>query len=246
MPAPRLPQSVAAKMGYYVYLYVDPRDDRIFYVGKGRGARALAHFDAQAKVGVKEVMAELAAAGIAPRLEILAHGLPSEQVAFQIEAAAIDLVGVENLSNAVRGHHHAKGRMSLAEVVARYTRKPAGIKEPSVLIRISRLYRYGMTAVELYDATRSAWRVGPKREKVELAFAVHEGVIREVYRVHAWHPAGSTFNVRFDGRGEDLPDRWEFVGKVAEEELRQRYINRYVGDLFPQGAQNPIAYVNVD
>lgn len=246
MPFPRLPQSVAAKMGYYVYLYLDPRDGRIFYVGKGKGARALAHLDEGANPEVKAVLEELAGAGLPPRIEILAHGLPDAETAFRVEAAAIDLLGVEGLANAVRGHHHAKGRMSLDEVVALYARKPARIREPSVLIRISRLYRYGMAAVELYDATRSAWKVGPKRERVQLAFAVHEGVIREVYRVHAWHPGGSTFNVRFDGRGEDLPDRWEFVGKVAEQEVRQRYINRYVGHLFPQGAQNPIAYVNVD
>lgn len=243
---PSISRAMAAKLGYYVYLYVDPRDERVFYVGKGKGARALAHLDNDAREGVQAVLAELASAGMTPRIEILSHGLPDAETAFRVESAAIDLLGVGNLGNAVRGHHSQKGRMSLEEVVALYTRKPARIREPAILIRISRLYRYGMTAVELYDATRSAWKVGAKREQVELAFAVHDGVVREVYEVQDWLPAGSTFNSRFDGRGSPRTDRWEFVGVVAKDSIRNRYMNRYVGDMFRQGAQNPIAYVNVD
>ena len=33
----RIPSDVARKIGHYVYLYVDPRTRRPFYVGKGRG-----------------------------------------------------------------------------------------------------------------------------------------------------------------------------------------------------------------
>jgi len=39
---------------------------------------------------------------------------------------------------------------------------------------------------------------------------------------------------------------WEFVGTIAEDHVRRRYINRYVGHLFTQGAQNPISYVNLE
>ena len=104
-----------------------------------------------------------------------------------------------------------------------------------------------MTDTEVYDATRSAWVVGERRrELAEYAFSVFEGVVREVYRIAQWLPAGSTFNTRSDGRGITAPNRWEFVGTLAEPKIRDRYINRYVGDLFTQGAQNPISYVNID
>jgi hypothetical protein len=33
---------------------------------------------------------------------------------------------------------------------------------------------------------------------------------------------------------------------LAEEPLRKRYVGKFVGDRFTQGAQNPIADVNVD
>ena len=67
--------------------------------------------------------------------------------------------------------------------------------------------RYGMSDVELYDATRSAWRVGPRRRHARYAFSVFEGVVREVYLIAGWMSAGSTFNVRRDRRGMRDPDR---------------------------------------
>ena len=39
----KIPPEVARKIGHCVYLYVDPRNGRPFYVGKGQGSRALAH-----------------------------------------------------------------------------------------------------------------------------------------------------------------------------------------------------------
>ena len=141
----------------------------------------------------------------------------------------------------MRGHGAKYGRLPLAEVVAHYTREKANIREPAMLIRINKLYRYGMTDVELYDATRSAWKVRPKREEAECAFSVFEGVVREVYTISEWLPAGSTFNLRSDGRGVKRPGRWEFVGAIAPDRLLNRYVNRYVGHLYSQGAQNSIS-----
>ena len=42
-----IPPEVADRLGYYVYLYIDPRSDRPFYVGKGQGRRILAHLSAE-------------------------------------------------------------------------------------------------------------------------------------------------------------------------------------------------------
>jgi hypothetical protein len=241
----RIPVAVARRLKHYVYLYSNPLDNSVFYIGKGSGARALAHLEDVDKRKVQRIIREIRSAGKEPQIEILAHSLPDAATALKVEAAAIDLVGIGRLANLVRGHGARLGRISVEDLVARYTRKPVPIREPSLLIRPSQLYHYGITEAELYDATRSAWRVGPDRDRVELAFAVFEGVVREVYRVAAWLPAGSTFNHRWHGRAMKRAGRWEFVGVIAAAEIRKRYLNRYVGHYFTRGGQNPIAYVNI-
>jgi len=246
-PQLKIPRAVASKLGYYVYVYVNPSDNSVFYVGKGKGARALAHLDAAERKKVTALIRKIRSAGSEPRIDILAHALPSEDVAFAVEAAVIDLIGVHNLTNSVRGHTKAKyGRTPLSQLIGLYTKRKPVISEPSILIRINRAYHFGMTEVELYDATRSAWKVGDKKDKAQYAFAVYEGVVREVYRITDWLPGGSTFAAQHQGKRKRRPGRWEFVGTLADIEVRQRYVNSYVGHLFPKGAQNPVLYLNID
>jgi hypothetical protein len=240
---PKIPPAVARKLGHYVYLYVNPLDDSILYVGKGKGGRALVHLDDPKK---RQVFKAIRAAGAEPRVEILAHHLPSSRVALQVEAAVIGALGRSNLSNLVDGQCETPlGRAPLGQIIAYYTRKRIQIKEPAILIRINRHYRYGMSPSELYDVTRSAWVVGDRKDKVAYAFAVFEGVVREVYQITQWLPGGSTFNSVHVGDRRGHRHRWEFVGVLAPDKLRRRYIDGYVGHLFDQGAQNPISYANL-
>ena len=43
IPINEFPRSVIEKLGFYVYLLIDPRTDKVFYVGKGTGNRIFAH-----------------------------------------------------------------------------------------------------------------------------------------------------------------------------------------------------------
>ncbi len=101
-----------------------------------------------------------------------------------------------------------------------------------------------MTPTELYDATRASWKVGTRATRASYAMPVFEGIVREVYEIAEWLKSGTTFNSRFP-RGDRKRDRMEFIGRLADERLRRRYVDRYVGKYFRNGAQNPIAYVNV-
>ena len=102
-----------------------------------------------------------------------------------------------------------------------------------------------MSASDLYDATRASWKLGPRRKHAKYALAVFEGIVREVYEITEWLPAGSTFNSR-NPRGVSSPKRWEFVGRLAPEAVRRRYLNRDVRRYFKQAARNPIRYAGYD
>lgn len=241
-----IPPEVAHHLGYYVYLYIDPRTGNPFYVGKGQGQRALSHLSAEGESRKARILAELKQVGVAPQVDILAHALPNEETAFRIEAAIIDFFGLDVLSNAVRGWQSIQlGRMSLKELVIYYAATPVDIDDKVLLIRINKLYRHGMPATELYEATRGVWKLGERREKAKFAFAVFEGVVREVYEIYSWHPAGSQHYESRSAADVTLKGRWEFKGKVAADEFRNKYIDRSVKKYLPAKAQNPIAYVNV-
>lgn len=240
----KLSPSVVEKLGYYVYLYINPLNSSVFYVGKGKGNRVFDHLKDESESQKASTLREIRANGKEPRIEILVHGLPDEETAYRIEAAVIDVIGVDHLANSVRGWRSGYyGRMDVEQLVSLYEREKAKIEEPAILIRINQLYRYGMSGVELYDATRGIWRVGENRKKAKYAFAVYEGIVREVYKIEQWFPAGATFSTR-NPSGLDNPDRWEFVGKLAESKIREKYLLKSVEDYFSQNSQNPITYAN--
>lgn len=119
------------------------------------------------------------------------------------------------------------------------------ITEPVLLIRIRRLYRDDFTDDELYDATRSSWKIGTRRNLAKYAFAVYKGEVKEVYEIDEWHPSGTTpcrpgvyATPRHEGR-------WEFTGKPAQQSVRSKYVGKSVAAYFSTGSSNVFQYVNV-
>ena len=113
----------------------------------------------------------------------------TERESLLVESAAIDLLGIDELTNRVKGHGSTtNGRARLSDIIQDLDAADVVIKEKAILINSSRLYRYGMSRVELYDATRGVWKVGPRRAKAEFAFCVYGGIVREVYSIIAWVP----------------------------------------------------------
>ena len=105
-PEVALPPEVAERIGpFYVYALVDPRDNAVFYVGKGTGQRLLSHgreallkADSGPRSDKVARIREIRRSGGEPRIDIVRHGI-DEAEAFLIEAALIDCV--DDLSNAV-------------------------------------------------------------------------------------------------------------------------------------------------
>lgn len=115
---------------------------------------------------------------------------------------------------------------------------------PVVLIDIGHRYRSDISPLELYEATRGAWRVGARRNGAVYAFAVSGNVVHEVYEIDSWHRAGTTpYRVRpfvsFSVEG-----RWEFLGKLAENALRLQYKSRSVAKYLVNAQPNSVTYIN--
>ncbi len=88
---------------YYVYVYIDPRDQKFFYVGKGIGGRKSEHHgckDDDTKKGRK--LASILEAGLNPLVRVIARDLTEEQ-ALLVEKALI-WSSQNTLSNISSGH----------------------------------------------------------------------------------------------------------------------------------------------
>ena len=116
------------------------------------------------------------------------------------------------------------------------------IIENVIAIKISQAYRENMTELELYEATRGYWKIDVKRaERADYVFCVYKGIIKEVYKIKEWLPAGTIPRSTLPD-AETPADRYEFVGEVAKEAIRSKYIEKSIANLYRKGEANPIKY----
>ena len=110
----------------------------------------------------------------------------------------------------------------------------ADFNEPTMVIKINRLYREEMTDDELYEVTRQWWKIKKERaEKMKYALAVSDSIVRKAFSIDYWETDKDV--------GEDYDGRIRFVGKVSDK-MQQRFVGKSVKSLFPKGASNPIRY----
>ena len=240
----KFPKIVSTELKYYVYIYSNPIKEEIFYVGKGKGDRVFAHLTEETETEKVKYLSDLKLKGLKPKIEILIHGIEDEETALRVEAAIIDLIGINKLTNRQSGWKSATfGRMTLKQIISTYSKQQVEVIEPSIFIRINQKFRYSMSEMELYDYTRGQWKVNvEKANKAKFAFAVYEGIIQEVYSILFWLEAGKTLNTR--NENEAIKDRFEFIGNIAEPEIRNKYKFKSVEQYFKKGNANPIMYVN--
>ncbi len=238
----RFPPELSRLLKSYVYLYSDPANGKPFYVGKGKGNRAFAHLkDTDEKAKNLRIRA-IRARGQEPQIDILCYGI-SNAMASLVEALAISLLGRPPLLNLVGGKFTMGfGRVSVGELLMRESAKPAKIREAFILFRINELYRSNMNARELYEATRGIWPLSLRRYKAKFAMAVYQGIVREVYQIDRWVPAG--FSEYVTRKREDVTKRgkWEFEGMV-EKKLSKRYVGKSVRKYFSNYSRSSFHYV---
>lgn len=250
--------------GFYVYALIDPRDDKVFYIGKGIGSRVFSHEVESEKSKKSEKkklqkIREIERDGFFVKRLIVNWGL-SESEAFAAEATLINLLKYMpdiQLSNEVAGHHVHES-LTVEEFEAMYGAVPLKIedvKHSILVIKINKLYRRGMSEAELYDAVRGFWAASLKsieKRKVKYVFGVYNGLIVAVYKPDEWHYGYEMIDIPQKNilKSEDyerLKNRVYFICKnysVLDEE-GQFYLNKSIVNLkVNQSAQNPITYLS--
>ena len=203
------PPGVAAKLGSYVYLLVDPRSGRPFLVGRGRGDRCHRHLEAarcvpgpaegrevSSRFARLDHIREVEADGRAVRIDILRHGLsPTE--ARLVEASVNDALG---LGQETRLESQRRPAVEVGAELA----KRARIKRahPMVLLRTG---AYGTETA--YDTARHGWRIGQRwvdassPRSPRWAAVVAGDLVAVVYRIDSWEPSPATPDRPGAGRG---------------------------------------------
>lgn len=250
--------------GFYVYALVDPRDNKVFYIGKGTGNRVFSHEIESGKSYKSEKkklqkIREIENSGAWVKRLIVNWGL-SEAEAFIAEATLINLLNYVpdvQLTNEVAGHHVHES-LTAEEFEMLYGAIPLekqDIKHSVLVIKINKLYRRDMSQKELYDAVRGFWVISLKSieaRKVKYVFGVYNGLIVAVYKPDEWH---------YGYEMVDVPQR-EILGPEDYERLKKRvyfrcedysaldeegkfYLNKSIVNLkVNQSAQNPITYLS--
>jgi hypothetical protein len=235
---------------YYVYALIDPRDKKVFYIGKGKGNRVFNHIAGTLEIETKSDKLDLIREIQSQRNEvehyIIRHGL-TELIALELESGLIDILSDprinltehSKITNAQLGHNsYNRGFMSTHEIRMRYEAEELiEITDPVVIININNLYKPGLGGNDLYEATRSSWLMSPDRVKsTKYALSEYRGLIVEVYEIEEWKINSHKI---VNGRKQT---RWEFRGKPADKAVRDKYYLKSVAHLKKRGAQNPIRY----
>ena len=238
------------ELKYYVYMLLDPRDNRPFYVGKGIDNRVFNHLDCaltdlDATTAKYDKIREIIQNGKNVKHVIVRQGL-TETESFQIEASLIDSLtycGIM-LSNVVSGHNSIeKGLMTSEEDKRLYNAQPLNsIVEDCIIININRKYQRGKGGQSIYEATKETWTIKKSRlNQLKYVLSEYRGLIVEVFEVDEWYekergylPTSKKYGQTKIGYG--------FNGHQATDEIRNLYLNKSIAHTKKRGAASAIRY----
>lgn len=245
------------RVGLYVYRLIDPRNGETFYVGRGRDNRVFNHAvgniesdDEEDAVSAKLWrISDIKAAGLEVLHVIHRHDIPSEESAWEVEAALID--AYSGLTNVQGGYGSGdRGPMNHREIEHKYGLPSLEVRDSDrlVLININKVGNQ-YSVQEVYDQVRYAWRIDADRaSRADFVLAVVKGIVVGAFEVDFWMTATHDNFPDLLPKRDEKPERFGFTGKPANGEEWQRFVGtngRRIADDRLKQVRNPIRYWNV-
>lgn len=247
------------QLGYYVYALVDPRDNEVFYIGKGKGTRVFDHARAALKDDDEQSLKldfirEILKDGTTKvKCYILRHGLKTDEVALEIESTLIDLLTYKKIKttkfllNRNQGlHQDLLGIKDIEEINSYYTGeklKPQG-DDHLLLVSLNKSYnkKHGEQGSswreDEYRATRRCWHLSKiKAQRVDYVLGVYKNIVRTVIEV-----TGIDDPVKEDDGFSFDPERISFSGKLLND---SPYLYKDTSD-YKFGSGGSVRYVPTD
>lgn len=232
-------KSFFSSLNYYVYIYCSVGEDNTrkpIYIGHGKNQRCLDHIkDLNNKSDIKSLTIKKLYNQKKLDIDIIAYKLDRD-TALAVESACIDLIGLDNLENIVKGHGENFKRIPIEELSNKINQKFAEIRDDhkGFVIIVNKLYKPNYNDLETLEVVRGIWKknlvtIAKNSQCPKFGFAAYNGIIKEVYEVFDWVPAGTQeyFTRKLDI--EKSRDRYEFVGKISKD-----LSNLYKGQLLPK------------
>ncbi len=246
---------VIEELGYYVYALIDPRNHKIFYIGKGYGNRVFQHCLAAIQEDDETLKLNTIRAILNSGLEvghyILRHKL-SEEEALQMESLLIDVLtysafNTEHvLTNIKSGYHQwNEGIKTVEEIGIIYECEQIDIDSKDrghiLLVSLNRSYdsekaKDGYKRVDIYQKTRKYWSISHARAKeIHYVLGVYHGIVRAVLHVN-----GCTWTKVDDELGREFKqERCCFEGILDD---LSPYMNKDVTG-YPFGSGGAFRYI---
>lgn len=250
-------QAELEALKYYVYCLVDPRNDTIFYVGKGGyNNRVFDHvkcaINSEDKNCKLDTIREIKEAGLEVKHYILRYGIENEDVALTIESAIIDLLTYPDfnkkflLTNLVSGHHQwDEGIKTREEISQLYNCAKLVPMHKLLLVSLNKTYiqknAQGVyVRANLYECTRKYWKLNTNRaNQVEYVLGVYRGIVRAVIK-----PTSQWKLASYDDNGNPFTSkRYQIEGNMDDEYGNNLYLNKDVTD-YPFGSGGSIRYLD--
>lgn len=245
-------QQTIEALAYYVYALVDPRDNRIFYIGKGKGNRVFQHAKDSLKEDDKslklDIIRSILQEGKQVNPYILRHNL-TEETAFIIESTLIDLLTytkfnkTNQLANIVAGHHQwDEGIKSVNEINSMYNCEKINVNHGDTLLLVSLNNSFDQAKangvyrrIDIYEATRKYLPISKNApQEIKYLLGVYRGVVRSVIEVKSWQ-----WGVVAEDGTRFKRERCIFEGNLIK---NSPYINKDVSD-YPFGRGGAVRYI---